>query len=308
MSSSDDLVERVYTWLLDQCSRRRFAKGEHLRAQRLAEELGVGTTTVRKALLRASDAGWVEQTPSGRPIVLALPPVRKRRQGAFVPRDNHIDIALRAIREMVLRGDLPAGSSVNAKKLSESLDVSIPAVRQALESMASSGLLHRQARRGWRVMTLTVPEIKDIFRVRLHLEQSIIRYTSDAISDGALEELAEENNAIYRSPAEPSRYEVRQADYHFHSTLAAVSGRTILANTLDPLLQRLFMHPAVRSAHETFSEHQAIIDALRQRDASAAVEQVRRHLKNSGARYLSAQLHERRAAGRASMAVSGRDR
>jgi DNA-binding GntR family transcriptional regulator len=269
MQRSENLVDSFYFWLLDQCSQRRFAKGQHLPAQRLSEELGVSLTTVRKALLRAIDAGWDEQTESGRPVVSVLPPRRKPHETEFAPGENHVDIALRAIREKVLRGELPSGTSVNAKGLSEELNVSLPAVRQALESMASCGLLHRQPRCGWRVTTLTLAEIKDIFRVRLRLEPLIIRYTIDAISDDLLDELAEENNSMYRPAGEPSRYEVRQADYHFHSALAKAAGRRILASTLDPLLQTLFMNPGVRSARETFSEHEAIINALRQRDLEA---------------------------------------
>lgn len=297
MAHSKNLVDKVYAWLLGEFSHRRFEKGQHLPAQPLAEELGVSTTTVRKALLQAVEAGWLKQTATGRTVVSALPARRKNHQANFAAGDNHNDIARRVIREKVLRGDLRAGDTVNSKKLAEELNLSMPAVRQALEAVASLGLLHRQPRRGWRVTTLTAPEVKDIFRIRLRLEPLIFRYTIDMISDELLDELAEENAAINESATEPPRFEVRQADYRFHSTLAEVSGRRVLASTLDPLLQRLFMNPGVRSAQETFSEHEAILDALRRRDLEAAVRHLRNHLRNSGSRYLSTALHERRAPG-----------
>jgi len=286
MSNSDHLVDRVYEWLLSQCSQRRFAKGQHLPAQPLAEELGVSASTIRKALLRAIDRGWVVQTDTGRPVIAVLPPRKKPSSVEFAPGENHFDIALRAVREKILRGSLSAGDSISARKLTEELQLSMPAVRQALEAIASAGLLHRQPRRGWRVTTLTVPELTDIFRLRLQLEPLIIRNAIQTITTEQLDELAEENSAMNRSLHEPSRYEARQADYHFHSTLAKVSGRRILAQTLDPLLQILFMNPGVRSARETFSEHAAILDSLRRRDLSGAVQHVRQHLRNSGSRYI----------------------
>lgn len=285
MQQRISLVDKVYDWLSDQCAGRRFEAGSHLHAVRLAEELSVSTTTMRKALERAVDAGWVERKSNGRPTLVVCPPQRRRQPTDFSPGDDQVALVHQHVSEQLLSGALQPGATINAKRLADELGVAMSAVRRALEGIASRGLLHRRPRRGWRVTTLSVAELNDIFRIRGLLETAIVRHCVQTASREEIEELRARNSSVKETNGQ-LRYGIRKADYEFHSTLAELSGHRILAGTLDPLLQMLFINPGVRSPQESFAEHAAIIDAIAERDADRAAEAMQIHLRISGRRYL----------------------
>lgn len=286
MRNGTDIVQGVYDWLLNQLSLQGYSRGAHLKPHRIAEKLDVSVTSVRRSLNLLVEAGWAERTPTGRVVVADFPPSRNGQPEEFVPRDNDVDIAHCAIREKVLRSELALDEPINAKRLAEELGVSMPAVRQALEAAARIGIVERQPRRGWRVVALTRSEVQDLFRVRLRLEPLALKYAVPRLTEQTLDALETEDERAYRA-ANPSRYEVRQADYNFHTTLFEASGRRVLAAVLEPLLQRLFVHPGQRRVGETSDEHQDILEAIRQRDRDRAVDALRRHLKESARRYLA---------------------
>lgn len=233
---------------------------------------------------RAIEAGWVQRSPNGRPVLSAYPPQPCQQPVEFDPGDGHVNIALEAILEKILGGELRPNETVNAKRLSEELDVSMASVREALESLSSRGVLNRQPRRGWRVTILTRPEVKDVFRLRLCLEPLIVRYAARHVGDALLDELSECNVECDRSAPQ---YKRRQADYFFHRRLAEVANRRIMLETLEPLLQRLFMNPIQSDkVNDSIPEHQALLDALREGDGELAADQMRQHLKLARKRYL----------------------
>jgi DNA-binding GntR family transcriptional regulator len=281
-----DIVRGIFEWILRQLSLREFCHGVHLKPHRIAAELGVSATSVRRSLELLVEAGWAERTPTGRVIVAQLPPREEGEPQPFLAKDNDVDVAHRAIREKVLRGELPLDEPINAKRLAEELGVSMPALRQALEGATRAGIIERQPRRGWCVIPLTSVEVRDLFRVRLRLEPLALKYAIRRITDETLDALEAENERIYRLK-NPSRYDIRQADYNFHTTLFEASGRRVLAAVLEPLLQRLFVYPGKKRVSDTSNEHQSILDAIRQRDQHNAVQALRAHLKESARRYLA---------------------
>lgn len=287
MTQRKRVIDSVHDWLLTQLSSRQFRRGDALHAPQIGERLGVSESTVRRAVERLIEDGWVRRTASGRVLIAALPPKKNHPPADFVAGRNHVDVARLAIQEKVFRGELKMGETINATGLADELGVSLPALRQALEGATHTGIVDRQPHRGWRVVQLTAADIRDICRIRLRLEPMVIKHAIRRMTDAVIDQLAAESRALEDSERS-SQAEMRRADYRFHRALFDVAGRPVLTDTLDSLIQKLFLHPPVRGSSITFTEHLAILDAIRERNEELAIERLRRHLQGSARSYVAA--------------------
>ncbi len=78
--------------------------------------------------------------------------------------------AVGAVRDLILRGDLPAGSRLGEVELAERRGVSRTPVREALTRLAAEGLVEIVPNRGARVSSWTVAELGGVFDLRSALE------------------------------------------------------------------------------------------------------------------------------------------
>ena len=74
------------------------------------------------------------------------------------------------MREVILRGELPAGARLGEVELAERFGVSRTPVREALSRLAAEGLVEIQRNRGARVASWSVEELESVFELRGLLE------------------------------------------------------------------------------------------------------------------------------------------
>ncbi len=123
-----------------------------------------------------------------------------------------------------------------------------------------------------------------MFEVRQMLEAAMITRLAKTITPAQLAQLREhlkaEREALKITDV-PGRTRLL-AD--FHVLLAQMQGNEVLAQMLTDLLSRssliALMYQSSHSAAESHAEHQAIVDALQQHDAKAAVRLLGSHLGN----------------------------
>src|SRR4051794_23586301 len=75
-----------------------------------------------------------------------------------------------AVREMILRGELPAGVRLAEVELAERLGVSGTPAREALPRLAAEGLVELAPNRGARVSSWSVAELEGVFALRSALD------------------------------------------------------------------------------------------------------------------------------------------
>lgn len=287
------LEERVYAHLLDQLSARQYEVGEHLKAAKLAEELDVSRSTVRKALTRLIEDGWVELAPSGKPFIARLPRrSRKTKPNAF-GYTNQTESTYWTVFHQILRGGFRPGANVNPQIMADALGVSLGTVRQALDWLTRDGLLVRLPRRGWQFVSPSWDEVVDSVQLRVMLESESIHRACSRVSPEVLDELEAETNRILQSINDVAEWDRRQADYTFHRTLAEQSGSSILTEMLDPLIRRsMFVGVSypIGKPHATraFLEHRHILQSLRKQDETAALRCLETHIT----RWLKAMLSQ----------------
>jgi DNA-binding GntR family transcriptional regulator len=189
-----------------------------------------------------------------------------------------------AITTAIVERRLMPGTKLAEQKIADIFKVSRTLVRQALMQLSREHLITLEPARGARVAEPSVEEARQVFEVRQMLETAMIRQAAKGLGPehiAALRaHLRKEQDAISRTDV-PGRTRLL-AD--FHVVLARMLGNQVLADMLGDLVSRSslisLMYQSAHSAEHSFAEHVAIVDALEQRDARAAVKLMESHLRN----------------------------
>ena len=94
-----------------------------------------------------------------------------------------------AIRNRILRGELPLGEVVSRRALAAELGISVPPVTEALQRLESEGVLESRPRAGTRVRVLTRSDVEDRCILREALESQSARLFAERATPEEKEEL-----------------------------------------------------------------------------------------------------------------------
>ncbi|GGH19102.1 GntR family transcriptional regulator [Alsobacter metallidurans] len=193
------------------------------------------------------------------------------------------------LRDMILNGELPAGASLQEKKLAERLGVSRTPVREATMRLMTEGLVLRSAGATPVVRRLSVDDFIEVLHIRRLLE---VEAAGRAAQTGGSPELSAVAARIaeFRDGVEPTPAEHVAVDDRLHLIIAGLAGSRLLAELIEDLRKktRIFDMGRVPERFEPgVREHLAIIDAITARDASRAQDAMREHIDNVRASVMS---------------------
>jgi DNA-binding GntR family transcriptional regulator len=187
-----------------------------------------------------------------------------------------------AITDAIVGRRLMPGTKLAEQHIADLFGVSRTVVRQALNQLSRQHIVTLERSRGAFVAMPSADEARQVFEVRAMLETALVRKLCETITDAQVTELRrhlrDERDAVARTDV-PGRTRLL-AD--FHCVLARMAGNGVLAGLLADLLSRssliALMHQSAHSAEHSQDQHVAIVDALEQRDARAAVRLMQGHL------------------------------
>jgi DNA-binding GntR family transcriptional regulator len=184
------------------------------------------------------------------------------------------------LRAAILDLDLAPGQRLSERGLEPDFGASRTPIRAALMRLESEGLVRRDGK-NWQVSPLDVTEIRALYEFREILESASARLAIDRASHDDLDALAELGNGV---DAEETPEHSLQAGTSFHLQLARLSGNPFLIDAMDGVLTRLYrtrwlevQSPDARE--RVHHEHDAIVAALRARDAASAELAAIEHLR-----------------------------
>ena len=185
------------------------------------------------------------------------------------------------LREMAISCQLKPGERLSEIELADRLGVSRTPVREALNRLVTEGFL-QPCSRGFMRRPLDVQETLDLYEARVAVERECLRL---ALLRGTPEQLDETQAFLSHSrgvPADTPMAELVALDEAFHQRLAAMSGNAELQRMLASLNDRIRFIRWIDMEHvgrdSTQQEHQAILEALRRRDAAAAEQGLSEHI------------------------------
>jgi DNA-binding GntR family transcriptional regulator len=194
------------------------------------------------------------------------------------------------IEEEVATGKLAPGTHLDEIELASRFGVSRTPIREVLSLLAGEGLLEIRPRRGAVVARLTPQRLVEMFEVMAELEAMCARLAARRISAGEFTELEASHEAC-RAAAEASDADAYfYANERFHLAVYAASHNGFLTAEAQALQRRLrpYRRLQLRVRNRvavSFSEHQAVLDALRSGDGQAAMLAIRDHVMVQGERF-----------------------
>lgn len=200
------------------------------------------------------------------------------------------------IERMIVSGDLAAGEKLNELTLSNAMGVSRGTVREAIRSLADSGLIDLIANRGAFVHKTTLAEARNLYDLRGAIFGMACSAAARRLRDGAEPRLVaqlERNLEQMRAACDhgdTARYYALNIE--FHDLLLQASGNTKAKTMYDNLVREMHQFrrkglSLVTNVAESIQEHEDITKAIAAGDGDAARLRALDHITSGFGRYMN---------------------
>src|SRR4029077_2026095 len=128
----------------------------------------------------------------------------------------------RALRDMILSGEIAEGEQLRQDALAAAHGVSRIPLREALRQLEAEGLVSFFPHRGAVVSTLSLAEIEELFEIRALIEADVLRRAIPHLTADDLdraEEIVDTARVAFQRESDVGRW--GELNWKFHSTLYA---------------------------------------------------------------------------------------
>ena len=195
-------------------------------------------------------------------------------------RPNFSEIAYEEIKEMILFGELAQGERILLDEVSDTLNLSITPIREALNKLAQEDLITITPRTSYEVVSLNAEDIRDILELRILLETFALQTAGEYFSRFPVQMFRE---MFQKSYSIHTYKDFLATDVRFHSTIVATSTNKKLGKLYDYIhnLIRVVLVPAAQiegRIEMAVKEHLAILEAIETQNLDLALERLTSHL------------------------------
>src|SRR4051812_47988077 len=198
------------------------------------------------------------------------------------------DVAYHELRRMILTGDLPAGSRLAQYVLAEQLNMSITPLREAIRRLSSEGLIELDNHKDARVSTISAPEARELFEVRLALDPAAVELAAERRTD---DDIALMRATVARLLPVTRKWgeDALTAHSDFHRALYLASHNDVLIKMLDDVwaksdrYRRLGLKLPAGEEPRTIdlTEPHETLESVTAKDAPGAAALPRHHIQKS---------------------------
>lgn len=194
------------------------------------------------------------------------------------PIPSRTQYVLEAVKHRILTGQLAPGQPLVETELAAQFAVSKTPVREALKTLAGTGLVVMSQFKGATVRTVDAAMAQEVYDVRLLLEPEALRRT---VRSGAV--LDEARDALERADSAADAAERSLANREFHRALYVPCGNPLLSRMLDDVRDQAALVSAVawatlHSWEREAAEHREILRLALAGDADAAARGLHDHI------------------------------
>ncbi|MEV8316596.1 GntR family transcriptional regulator [Streptomyces sp. NPDC059900] len=194
------------------------------------------------------------------------------------PIPSRTQYVLEAVKHRILTGQLAPGQPLVETELAAQFAVSKTPVREALKTLAGTGLVVMSQYKGATVRTVDAAMAQEVYDVRLLLEPEALRRT---VRSGAL--LEEARDALERADTAADAAERSLANREFHRALYLPCGNPLLSRMLDDVRDQAALVSAVAWAalpswEREAAEHREILRLALAGEADAAARGLHDHI------------------------------
>lgn len=197
--------------------------------------------------------------------------------------DSTAEAVSASLRELIVNGDLGAGERLVERDLAERFSVSRIPLREAIQRLEREGLVEIYRNRGAIVRMLTASDIEEIYNLRMLLEGDAIYRAVKQLDDETLARAELVHTLLGDAETRKRQGELNR---EFHELLYRCCGNTRQLRAIGELRGQVERYERLQDTllADTPSfqqEHEAILEACRERNARLARSVTVAHLKSA---------------------------
>lgn len=204
----------------------------------------------------------------------------------LTPRALYEEVA-ELVRQRIFSRELEPGAWIDELKLADEYGISRTPLREALKVLAAEGLVTMKVRRGAYVTEVSDKDLSDVYHLLSLLESDAAGVVAERATPAQLDELKAlhaELEAAAR-PGQVDREHFFAINERFHMRLLAIADnrwRDQMVADLRKVMKLNRHNSLLKSGRigESLKEHRAIMQALIERDTSAAMARMQAHFKS----------------------------
>ena len=187
------------------------------------------------------------------------------------------------LREGIISGMFPRGSRLKQAAIAERLQISITPVREALKLLEAEGYVTGDSYRGVRVAPFDASASEEVLELRLLLESRLLRGTIEKIAAQDIVELRALADEFEQAFKVGDRAAARGVNYRLHRRLYSIAAMPQTLHFVQILWARYpfdLINAVEGRGQDAVKEHDEILRALLDGDASAAMLAMRKHIES----------------------------
>jgi DNA-binding GntR family transcriptional regulator len=201
----------------------------------------------------------------------------------LIDRTTATEAAAKALRAMILSGEIAAGAPLRQDEVARRLGVSRTPLREALQRLEAEGLVRLDVHKGAVVAKPSIAQVTEIFELQQLLESIAGRQATTLRTEADLAELQAmlTDHAMTDDPAD-----WEQGNIAFHSRLYEIAQKPLVSEIIGRLRNRsaLYVHMLAASPQgrkRANKEHLQMLAALADRDADRIEALIKLHLQTT---------------------------
>ena len=189
---------------------------------------------------------------------------------------SNTERAVEKLRALIFSGELPAGSDHLESELALRLGMSRTPIREAALTLQGQGLIEVRARKGVRILPISIHDMEEVYDVLTALESMA---AADAArrgcTDAELKTLAGSIADMEAALADKNREAWAAADDLFHAELVRLGGNT-RSEMIVALMRDQVRRVRVVTLHlrplplKSNADHRGVLDAIKAQDPERA--------------------------------------
>lgn len=196
------------------------------------------------------------------------------------------DVVYESLRTTIISGKIPVSERIIEKEYAEKLKISRTPIREALKRLQSEELVEYIPKYGVVVKAVTKNDALEVFKIRESLEILVINNTIDNITENEICQIKKLLDLTEMKNSEGDLEEVQRLFKEFNTCIYKASKMNRLPFMISQLNDYLHHFRNISILDEArrknaISEHRKILEAIINKDRTAAEEFIKKHLEDS---------------------------
>lgn len=185
------------------------------------------------------------------------------------------------IRNNLVSGAFPAGTTLRESELASRLGVSRGPVRDAFIQLSHEGFLEYQANRGVTVRQPPDPADREfVTDIRRRIESYVIAKGIKQITEDSVKSIESALARLKSACEKGDATEIAYCDIAFHESILIACGGEDLVGSWRLLCSRMLLAYTRHANYgQTYQEHADILEALKKKSSRAAIAAIKANIK-----------------------------